>query len=43
MPIGHWINDLQTKTAQHPLIAALAREVALGAAVLENLESHGPA
>ena len=30
-------------TARHPLVAAPAREVPLGAAVLEDLEQHGPA
>lgn len=29
-------------TAQHPLAAALAREVPLGATVLEDIEKHGP-
>jgi hypothetical protein len=29
--------------AQHPLVAALARDVPLGAAILEDLEAHGPA
>lgn len=29
--------------AQHPLVATLAREVRLGAAVLEDIERHGPA
>lgn len=37
------IGDLQAMTAQHPLVAALAREVPLGAAVLEDLEQHGRA
>ncbi|MEU6071836.1 MULTISPECIES: replication-relaxation family protein [Streptomyces] len=37
------ISDLQAMVAQHPLVAALAREVRLGAAVLEDLEQHGPA
>ncbi|MFI9835140.1 replication-relaxation family protein [Streptomyces sp. NPDC051913] len=36
------ISDLQAMTAQHPLVAALAREVPLGAAVLEDIEKHGP-
>ncbi|MEU9736477.1 replication-relaxation family protein [Streptomyces sp. NPDC048002] len=36
------ISDLQAMTAQHPLVAALAQEVPLGAAVLEDLEQHGP-
>lgn len=37
------ISDLQAMVAQHPLVSALAREVQLGAAVLEDLEQHGPA
>ena len=37
------MSDLQAMVAQHPLAAALAREVRLGAAVLEDLEQHGPA
>ncbi|CAL9328860.1 hypothetical protein SUDANB15_00026 [Streptomyces sp. enrichment culture] len=37
------ISDLQAMTAQHPLVATLAREVPLGAAILEGLEQHGPA
>jgi hypothetical protein len=37
------ISDLQAMVAQHPLVAALAREVRLGAAVLEDLEQRGPA
>ncbi|MFF0737723.1 replication-relaxation family protein [Streptomyces chartreusis] len=36
------INDLQAMTAQHPLVAALSREVPLGATVLEDIEQHGP-
>ncbi|MFK0127158.1 replication-relaxation family protein [Streptomyces nigra] len=36
------INDLQAMVAQHPLVAALAREVRLAAAILEDLEHHGP-
>ncbi|WAZ27366.1 hypothetical protein STRCI_008588 [Streptomyces cinnabarinus] len=28
--------------AQHPLVAALARDVPLAAAVLEDIEEHGP-
>ena len=36
------MSDLQAMVAQHPLVAALAREVRLGAAVLEDLEQHGP-
>ncbi|MGW3099856.1 replication-relaxation family protein [Streptomyces sp. NPDC001102] len=37
------ISDLQAMVAQHPLVAALAREARLGAAILEDLEQHGPA
>ncbi|WP_199550152.1 replication-relaxation family protein [Streptomyces sp. N35] len=36
------ISDLQDMTAQHPLVAAFARTVQLGAAVLEDLEDSGP-
>jgi len=36
------IHDLQAMVAQHPLVAALAREVPLGAAILEDIEQHGP-
>ncbi|MFC7309000.1 replication-relaxation family protein [Streptomyces monticola] len=36
------ISDLQGMVAQHPLVTALAREVPLGAVVLEDLEEHGP-
>ncbi|MDH6604397.1 DNA-binding transcriptional ArsR family regulator [Streptomyces sp. SAI-208] len=35
------ISDLQAMVAQHPLVAALAREVPLGAAVLEDIEEKG--
>ncbi|MZE73888.1 replication-relaxation family protein [Streptomyces sp. SID5789] len=35
------ISDLQAMVAQHPLVAHLAREVRLGAAILEDLEHHG--
>ncbi|MEU9286412.1 replication-relaxation family protein [Streptomyces sp. NPDC048275] len=40
--MGDRISDLQAMVAQHPLVAALAREVQLGAAVLEDIEQHGP-
>ncbi|MGX1915311.1 replication-relaxation family protein [Streptomyces phaeochromogenes] len=40
--LGDRIRDLQAMVAQHPLVAALAREVQLGAAVLEDIEQHGP-
>lgn len=36
------INDLQAMAAQHPLVAILAREVPLGAAILEDIEQLGP-
>jgi hypothetical protein len=36
------ISDLQAMASQHPLVTALARQVPLGAAVLEDLEQHGP-
>ncbi|GGX56213.1 replication-relaxation family protein [Streptomyces chartreusis] len=36
------ISDLKAMTAQHPLVAAMARQVPLGAAVLEDLEEKGP-
>ncbi|MEU0650348.1 hypothetical protein ABZ537_50100, partial [Streptomyces umbrinus] len=35
------ISDLQAMAAHHPLVAELAREVPLGAVVLEDLEEHG--
>lgn len=37
------MSDLQAMVAQHPFVAALAREVPLGATVLEDMEHHGPA
>lgn len=40
--LANRISDLQAMTAQHPLVAALAREVPLGAAVLNDLETHSP-
>ncbi|MFJ2171078.1 replication-relaxation family protein [Streptomyces griseofuscus] len=40
--MGHRINDLKAMAAHHPLVADLAREVPLGAAVLDDLEEHGP-
>ncbi|MDQ1033548.1 DNA-binding MarR family transcriptional regulator [Streptomyces umbrinus] len=40
--LGNRISDLQAMVAQHPLVAALAREVQLGAAVLEDIEHLGP-
>lgn len=40
--LGDRTRDLQAMVAQHPLVAALSREVQLGAAVLEDIEHHGP-
>ncbi|MGI5518850.1 hypothetical protein [Streptomyces sp. CA-106131] len=40
--LHHRSSDLQAMTAQHSLVAALARDVPLGAAILEDLEAHGP-
>ncbi|MFG2950513.1 replication-relaxation family protein [Streptomyces adustus] len=40
--LEHRISDLQAMTAQHPHVAALARQVPTGAAILEDLEHHGP-
>ncbi|MEU6511009.1 replication-relaxation family protein [Streptomyces sp. NPDC046942] len=36
------ISDLKAMAAHHPLVADLAREVPLGAVVLEDLDEHGP-
>ncbi|MEU1273607.1 replication-relaxation family protein [Streptomyces sp. NPDC005799] len=36
-------SDLKAMVAQHPLVAAMARQVPLGAAILEDLEEEGPA
>ncbi|MER6186830.1 replication-relaxation family protein [Streptomyces sp. NPDC001652] len=36
------ISDLQAMAAHHPLVAALTREVPLGAAILEDIEEHTP-
>ncbi|GAA2702543.1 hypothetical protein GCM10010095_71930 [Streptomyces anthocyanicus] len=36
------ISDLQAMAVQHPLVAHLAREVRLAAAILEDIEHHGP-
>ncbi|WP_432198311.1 replication-relaxation family protein [Streptomyces sp. bgisy027] len=41
--LGNRISDLQAMVAQHPLVAAFAREVPLGACMLDDLEDHGPA
>ncbi|MEU3796072.1 hypothetical protein AB0F07_40995, partial [Streptomyces fructofermentans] len=40
--LDHRIRDLQAMVAQHPLVAAFAREVRLAAAVLEDIENHDP-
>ncbi|MFE1437130.1 replication-relaxation family protein [Streptomyces sp. NPDC058739] len=40
--LNNRIHDLQAMTREHPHVAALAREVPLGAAVLEDLETHSP-
>ncbi|SHH34473.1 replication-relaxation family protein [Streptomyces sp. 3214.6] len=37
------ISDLQAMTAQHPHVNALARQVPMGAAILDDLELQGPA
>jgi hypothetical protein len=34
-------NDLKAMVAQHPLVATMARQVPLGAAILEDLEEEG--
>ncbi|MGW7824644.1 replication-relaxation family protein [Streptomyces puniciscabiei] len=36
------ISDLQAMVAQHPLVATLARQVPMGAAVLDDLERQAP-
>ncbi|WP_369228438.1 replication-relaxation family protein (plasmid) [Streptomyces sp. R39] len=41
--LGNRISDMQAMVAQHPLVAAFAREVRLGAALLEDIEYDGPA
>ncbi|WP_043687617.1 replication-relaxation family protein [Streptomyces xylophagus] len=40
--LGNRISDLKAMVAEHPLVSALARQVPMGAAVLEDLEEHGP-
>lgn len=40
--LGNRISDLQAMVSQHPLVGTLARQVPMGAAVLEDLELHGP-
>jgi DNA-binding HxlR family transcriptional regulator len=41
--LNNRIGDLEAMVARHPLVRALAREVPLGAVVLEDLEEQGPA
>ncbi|MFD5814709.1 replication-relaxation family protein [Streptomyces sp. NPDC127038] len=41
--LANRIEDLQAMAAEHPLVAAFARTVPLGAAVLEEMEERGPA
>ncbi|MET9669614.1 replication-relaxation family protein [Streptomyces sp. NPDC006475] len=36
------INDLRAMASGHPLVAQMARQIELGAAILEDLEEHGP-
>ncbi|GAA3768208.1 replication-relaxation family protein [Streptomyces chiangmaiensis] len=40
--LGNRINDLQAMVTVHPLVGTLARQVPMGAAVLEDLEQQGP-
>jgi hypothetical protein len=40
--LAHRIADLQAMAAEHPLVAAMVRQVPVGAAVLEDLEEAGP-
>ncbi|MGW2856703.1 replication-relaxation family protein, partial [Streptomyces sp. NPDC001215] len=40
--LGNRISDLQAMVAEHPLVGTLARQVPMGAAVLDDLEEHGP-
>ncbi|MET7725485.1 replication-relaxation family protein [Streptomyces mirabilis] len=40
--LNNRISDLQAMVAQHPLVGTLARQVPLGAAVLDDLELQGP-
>jgi hypothetical protein len=40
--LGNRISDLQAMVAQHPLVGTFARQVPLGAAVLDDLELQGP-
>jgi hypothetical protein len=40
--LNNRISDLQAMAAQHPLVATLARQAPLGAAILNDLEDRGP-
>ncbi|WP_406346986.1 replication-relaxation family protein [Streptomyces sp. NBC_00648] len=40
--LGNRISDLQAMATEHPLVAALARQVPMGAAILDDLENPGP-
>ncbi|MER7692412.1 replication-relaxation family protein [Streptomyces sp. NPDC097610] len=40
--LGNRISDLQAMVAQHPIVDTLARQVPLGASVLDDLELRGP-
>ncbi|MFJ2745430.1 replication-relaxation family protein [Streptomyces sp. NPDC087440] len=40
--LANRISDLKAMTAEHPMVAAMARHVPVGAAVLEDLEEAGP-
>lgn len=40
--LTHRIEDLRRMTADHQLVTRLASQVPLGAAILEDLEAHGP-
>ncbi|MGQ4434334.1 replication-relaxation family protein [Streptomyces sp. SAS_260] len=40
--LGNRISDLKAMVAEHPLVGTLARQVPMGAAVLEDLEEHRP-
>ncbi|WP_406436510.1 replication-relaxation family protein [Streptomyces sp. NBC_01613] len=40
--LDHRISDLQAMVAAHPLVGTLARQVPMGAAVLDDLEERGP-
>jgi hypothetical protein len=40
--LNNRISDLKAMAAHHPLVAHLAREVPLGAVLLEDLDEHGP-